>query len=258
MAVKISIVIPVKNEELRIRRCLDSLKGWVDEIIILDDNSDDRTAVIACEEYGAVVIKQSLEKDWSKQRNRGALASRNDWILQLDADEVVPRQTARIIENVLNKDVKEKAFSLTRVNVLANKPLLHCGAGEYVRLYDRRSAAWEGEVHEQLRVQGCVAKIDGCIEHYPVDSMEYFLGKNLFYARISAGQFVSKVASLEAREIRSRLTVKVLKLFWKSYVRKKGYRDGMQGLIWCVLNIMTSQMYWLMVWEKASNSGKLK
>lgn len=245
MSNKISVVIPVKNEEARISRCLNALKGWVDEIIIVDDHSDDRTVTIAREQYGAKVITQSLEKNWSRQRNIGASVSCNDWILQLDADEVVPTQTARMIQDILSNGGQAKAYMLIRVNVLFDKPLLHCGSGEYLRLYDRRSATWEGPVHEQLRVQGDVAKLVAFIEHYPVDSMEHFFCKNLSYAKVTASQFLNKTESFDFKEIRQRLIFKALKLFWKSYVRKKGYKDGLQGLVWCVLMVITSQKQYL-------------
>ncbi len=258
MSVKISVVIPVKNEEARIGRCLNALKGWVDEIIIVDDHSDDRTVAIAREQYGAKVITQALDKDWSKQRNTGAAISSNDWILQLDADEVVPLSTAHMIKDILSKEGHAKAYTLIRVNVLFGKVLTHCGSGEYLRLYDRRSATWEGTVHEQLRVQGDVAKIAASIEHYPVDSMGHFLGKNLSYAEVTAIQFLNKNESLDVKDIRNRLTFKALKLFWKSYVRKKGYKDGLQGLVWCVLMVITSQMYWLMILQKAYDDGRLE
>ena len=257
MSIKISVVIPVKNEEARIRRCLDALKGWVDEIIIVDDHSDDRTVAIARQQYGAKVITQALDNDWSKQRNTGAAASSNDWILQLDADEVVPPQTARMIQDILSQGGQAKAYTLTRINVLFDKPLTHCGSGEDVRLYDRRQAVWEGPVHEQLRVRGDVAKIAAFIEHYPVASIEYFLAKNLSYAKVTASQFLNKTEGLDLKKARHGLTWKALKLFWKSYVRKKGYKDGIQGLCWCILLVITAQIRWLTILQKAHDEGKL-
>jgi (heptosyl)LPS beta-1,4-glucosyltransferase len=255
---KISVVIPVKNEEGRIVRCLESLKGWVDEIVMVDDHSVDRTAAIAREQYGVRVVTHTLDNDWSSQRNIGAACCRNDWVLQLDADEVVPLETARMIGQVLSSAEGASAYMLTRVNFLFGKPLLHCGRGEYLRLYDRRSAVWEGAVHEQLRVQGNVSKIAAFIEHYPVDSIEHFLGKNLCYAQVTAGQFLNKTEILDIKEVRHRLTFKALKLFWKSYFRRKGYKDGLQGLAWCILLAITAQMFWLMVLQKAYEGGKLK
>jgi len=258
MSIKISVVIPVKNEEVRIRRCLDSLKAWADEIVIVDDFSDDQTVAIARQEYGATIVSQALGKDWARQRNFGAKVSRNDWVLQLDADEVVPRETSLAIENVFSKSIDVQAYELTRVNVLFDTQLLHCGLGAYVRLYDRRCAVWQGEVHEQLMVQGKTDKIDAFIEHYPVDSLDYFLGKNLSYAKISANEYLKKIEAVDVKEMKQRLGLKALKLFWKSYVRKKGYKDGMPGFIWCILLVMTSQMFALMVCQQAYDSGKIK
>jgi (heptosyl)LPS beta-1,4-glucosyltransferase len=258
MSIKISVVIPVKNEEGRISQCLDALKGWVDEIIIVDDHSDDRTVAIAREQYGAKVIAQALDNDWSKQRNAGAAVSSNDWILQLDVDEIVPPQTARMIQDILSQEGPAKAYTLIRVNALFGKLLYHCGSGEYLRLYDRRSATWQGAVHEQLHIQGDVAKIEAFVEHYPVDSIEHFLAKDLSRAKLTARQFLNKTESLDLKKIRHGLTFKALKLFWKSYVRKKGYKDGIQGLCWCVLLVITSQIFWLTIVQKAHDDGKLK
>ena len=259
MLVKISVVIPVKNEESRLGRCLDVLKGWADEIIIIDDHSTDRTASIAAREYRARVVTRSLANDWAQQRNAGADAARNDWVLQLDADEVVAPETAAALQGVLGKGSEARAYALTRVNVLLGKPLVHCGADKRcVRLYDRRHAAWEGHVHEQLRVSGTVGTIAAPIYHYPADSVEHFLEKNLSYAKISAEQLLARQTEVPWKDVRCGLTSKALKLFWKGYVKRRGYKDGMQGLVWCVLSVITLQMYWLMVWQKAAQGGKLK
>jgi (heptosyl)LPS beta-1,4-glucosyltransferase len=253
---KISVVIPVKNEEFRIRRCLDSLKGWADEIVIIDDHSDDRTATIARDEYAAKVIVRSLGQDWAGQRNAGADVCRNDWVLQLDADEVVPSKTAANIKEILAQDLQAAAYTFTRINVLFGKFLFHCGAGEYTPLYDRRFASWEGPVHERLQFRGEPCKVNAFIEHYPADSVSYFLTKNICYADMAAQEFMGKAGGVDPKEIGRLLTFKALRYLWKSYVLKKGYKDGLEGLIWCILTAINSQIYWIMVYQKGHESGK--
>ncbi len=91
---KLSAVVITKNEEARIGRCLDSLKGLADEIIIVDDAYTDKTVDIAKDKYRAKVIVNRSGGNFDRQRNLGIERALGEWILQLDTDEVVPAETA--------------------------------------------------------------------------------------------------------------------------------------------------------------------
>lgn len=258
MPATITAVIPARNEEIRIRKCLDSLKGWTDEIIIVDDHSVDRTPNIAQNEFGAKIIIRNLNHDWAGQRNAGAEAAKHDWIIQLDADEIIPPETARLIRQTLENTAGNKAFSLDRVNVLAGRLLNNCGSMETIRVYDRRFAHWQGAVHEKLIFEGAPVRIPALIEHRPVDSMTDFIRKNVLYAELSAEQTLKNGIVPSSGEFRAGLTLKSLKFFWKCYVRRKGYRDGLPGLVWCVLLVIIRQISLIVLWDNAQKCGAFK
>ena len=104
---KLSVVILAKNEEDRIAACLESLK-WVDEIVVVDGLSTDRTVSI-CEEYGAKVVSHKFEGDFGFERNIGNENCSGDWILQLDADEIVPEDFKKDLLKILENEDKYSA-----------------------------------------------------------------------------------------------------------------------------------------------------
>ncbi len=105
---RISAVIITKNEEGNIERCLKSLK-WVDEIVVIDGESDDRTVELA-KAYGAKVITHKFEGDFGLERNLGNQHATGDWVLALDADEVMPKETADAIKKMLQKGTDADAI----------------------------------------------------------------------------------------------------------------------------------------------------
>jgi glycosyltransferase involved in cell wall biosynthesis len=247
---KISAVIIVKNEEDKILSCLNSLK-WTDEIVIVDDYSSDKTVEI-CKNQGARVILNESKGNFDRQRNLGIKEATGDWILQMDADEIVPIDTANIIRQAIEKADTEVAFNIYRRNFFLGYPLKYAGSHEYVvKIFRKDKAIYVGSsVHETLKVEGRIGSIEADIYHYPFNSIRQVIERWNFYTDVEASVFIKNKEAITAREIKYRLTWKSLKLFWKLYFRKKGYRDGMPGLAWCVLNVIGPQIKWLKIWEK--------
>lgn len=258
MHTKISAVIIVKNEEDKILSCLKSLK-WADEIVIVDDYSSDRTTEI-CKEQGAKVILNQSKGDFDRQRNLGIKEAGGDWILQMDADEIVPHDTAVMIREATEKAKHEVAFKIYRKNFFLGHPLRYAGSHEYVvKLFKKDRASYIGSsVHETLKIEGKIGSIEADIYHYPFNSIRQVIERWNFYTDVEADVFIKNKEIISWNEIKYRLTWKSLKLFWKLYIRKKGYKDGMHGLAWCVLNVIGPQMKWLKIWEKKYKETTLK
>ena len=143
----ISLCMIVKNEEELLAKCLESVKEQVDEIVIVDTGSTDRTVEIA-RFYGAKIYFHSWEGDFSKHRNQSIGYANKEWILILDADEVVDKESARYLREVLNE---KKADSL----YLPVRSAYDKGRGEAVhnsiRLFRNNGRIrYEGKVHNQL------------------------------------------------------------------------------------------------------------
>ena len=254
---RLSAVIITKNEEDKIGKCLNSLRYFVDEIIVVDDCSSDNTVDI-CREYGAKVIIHQLENSFDKQRNLGIKDASGDWILQMDADEIVPKETAEAIKSTISNSKDYVAFRLRRKNFFLGYPLRYAGTYEYAdKLFKKGAAIYEGRVHERLKMEGRIGVIEKDIYHYPFNLIKEVIRRANFYTDIETDEFIKTGNEISFKEIKYRLTWKSLKLFWKLYVRKRGYKDGMHGLVWCVLNVIGPQIKWLKVWEKAVKEDRL-
>jgi glycosyltransferase involved in cell wall biosynthesis len=257
--VKLTAVIPVKNEKGKIEKCLDSLKGFVDEIIAVDSLGTDGTVEI-CKKYGAKVVTHEIEGyNMDKQRNIGVENAAGEWILQTESDEIFPPDAGGKIRRAIENAGDYAAFRIFRVNYFLGHPLRYAGSNDYmVRIFKKGKASYIGSsVHETLKVDGPVGDIDIKVRHYSFNSIAQFIAKCNFFSDVEADIFLKENEKVDIKEIKYRLTWKSLRLFWKLYIRKKGYKDGMLGLGWCIVSVIGPQVRWLKIWEKASKEGKL-
>lgn len=257
--VKLTAVMPVKNEAGKIQKCLDSLRGLVDEIVVVDSFGTDGTVEI-CKKYGAKVITHEIDGyNMDKQRNIGIENAAGEWILQTESDEIFPEDTKIKIRQAIENPGHYVAFRYFRVNYFLNKPLRYAGSRDYmIRISKKANASYVGNsVHETLKVDGPIGDIDVEVYHYSFNSISQFIGKCNFFSDVESTIYLKDNPKVSKKEIRYQLTWKALKLFWKLYIRKKGYKDGMHGLAWCILSVIGPQIRWLKIWEKALISGKL-
>lgn len=253
--VDLSAVIITKNESRRIQRCLDSIR-WIPEIIIVDDQSSDETVTI-CRRYTNNVIIHPLNEDFAAQRNIGTQAATRQWVLQLDADERVPEQTRHAIEEALNKKEEITAFSLIRANYFLKKKMRFGGWSERaVKLFKRGNGRYEGRVHESLRVSGRVKNINAVIEHYPFDTFSDCLEKLNRYTSLETRMMVERNPSISLKECNYQMTWRPLKLFWKIYVKKQGFREGLPGLVFASFWALGHFMKWTKYWELKQNASR--
>ncbi len=255
----IAVVIIVKNEEQRIRACLDQVKKLTGEIVIVDDESSDRTREIAAEEYGARVIVHRSDSFFGRQRNIGIEQVCAPWFMSLDADEVLSDETIAWIKAALaSADEATGAFKVKRLNYFFGKPIYHAGEGIYLLKIFRKAARDNGVVHEEWIFDGMAREIDCFVDHYPFTSMTAQFNKIVQYTAKEAQAYVAGRDRIPFKEIRYSLTIKSVKIFWKLYVKKQGYKDGAHGLVFCVLNVLGPAMRWMMIWEEALKCKKLR
>ncbi|MBL7072740.1 MAG: glycosyltransferase family 2 protein [Candidatus Omnitrophica bacterium] len=245
---KISVVVITKNEEDKIERFLRSVV-WADEVIVVDDESTDNTRAISTAR-GAKVIVNKLDNNFCRQRNIGIENSSSEWILQMDADEVVPPETAGKIRDAINDPGGFIAFKMLRKNFMFSHALKYGGAYNYVtKLFKKSAGSYSENIHEVLNITGNIGKIEAELYHYPYVSMREILDKMNCYTDAEAAAEIQKRPDIPLKEIKYRLTWKALKLFWKLYVKKQGYKDGIYGLIWSVINVIGPEIRWLKIWE---------
>ncbi|MGL6106768.1 FkbM family methyltransferase [Romboutsia sp.] len=143
----ISACLIVKNEEKHIKRCLDSIKDIVDEIIVVDTGSTDKTIEIA-KEIGAKIYHHKWEKNFSKARNVSLEKATMDWILYIDADEEIREEDRKRIKGILNNNLNYEGFYVRVLNIIEGK-CSYEAAG--VRLYKNNPKyRFKGKLHEQI------------------------------------------------------------------------------------------------------------
>lgn len=222
----ISAVIITKNEEIHIANCINSLKDIANEIIVVDSRSGDNTVAIS-ENLGAKVFVKDWE-GYGANKNFGADRAQYDWILSIDADEVV--------DAGLRKAIKEKNLSSGEL-YLINNVTNYCGhwvkytewrpAYKY-RLYEKANTRWnQRKVHEGLvhKNEPKLVKLPGAMLHYSYGDFDEHLMKTEQYARLSAEQWI---AENKRPGILKRIFGPSVR-FIKSYVFNLGFLEGKVG-----------------------------
>ncbi len=222
----LSAVVIAKNEEAAIGACLDAV-AWCQEIVVVDSGSSDRTREIAAAR-GARVIEHDWE-GYGRQKNFAVQQAAYDWVLCIDADEIVTPALRTGIEQALGSP-EFKAYELTRCNRFMGRLLRH-GEGypdRIVRLFDRRAARWsEDPVHEKVLTIERVGRIDGDLLHESAETLESYLAKQNRYTTLQA-------QALFEHGIRPgalRLIASPAYRFFKFYVLRAGFLDGIPGLV---------------------------
>ena len=246
----ISAVVLTKNEESNIVDCLESI-SWCDEIIIIDDNSTDKTVDLA-KKAGATVLKHALDHDFSAQRNFGLQKAKGDWVLFVDADERVSSALWYEIMAMINNPIAGfDGFYLKRIDTLWGKELLHgeTGSIKLLRLAKRDAGTWEGYVHEQWKIKGKTAVLQNPLKHYPHQTVAEFLAEINYYTTIRANELYKKKVMVSWWHIIIYPNTK----FFLNYFIKGGFLDGLPGLVFAFMMSLHSFLVrgklWLL-WQK--------
>jgi len=184
----LSIVIITKNEEQNIAKCLDSIKDLSDDIIVVDSGSEDDTENI-CKKYNLTFVFNEFE-DYSSQKNFGNNLAVNNYILSIDADEVLSLELKRsIIELDFDED-SNIAYSNNRLNFHCGKPIKHGGwyPDKKIRIWNKNYGRWEGKIHEELLFaeKPKTFHLNGDLLHYTYHSREEHIKQALKFSRLNA------------------------------------------------------------------------
>jgi len=246
----ISALILTKNEEEMIGDCLKQL-DFVDEIIVLDQNSTDRTEEIA-KKYTERILK-TKNSDFAKNRDLLASEARGEWLLYVDSDE---RISADLREEILKAVEKNKisAYFIPRKNYILGKWLKHGGFWpDYVpKLFKKEKLrGWTGKVHESPIFSGDSSKLVNPIEHLSARSLNKMLEKTIKWAKIEA-ELARK--SNHPKVNIARVIKSFINEFISRYVLKLGLLDGVQGLIQALFQAYHRSIMLVYLWEKQSNT----
>lgn len=259
---KLSVVLATRNEEENIARCLESIKNIAGEIIIFDEYSTDSTREIA-EKFGAKVFLEPHHDIFHITKQKALEQAQGEWILQLDADEVVTPELAKEIvsvvshqslvtnhnplfirhqklieqrDGVIGKQTGETVgYFIARRNMFLGKPLIHAGVypDGVIRLVKKGKAKFPSKsVHEQIELEGEVGWLSGDLLHYDSPTLKRYLSRLNRYTDLKAQELKdSKIP----KNVLSFLKFTILLptyYFLLLFVRHLGFLDGVNGFLW--------------------------
>jgi len=238
----LSVILITKNEEKKIKQCLDSVR-FADEVIVLDSGSQDRTVEI-CRQYTPHVFVT----DWpgfGPQKQRALDKATGDWVLSVDADEVVSDQLrGEILQAIKTADVA--GYYLPRLSYVCGQPIRHGGwYPDYIlRLFRRKSGQFSNDmVHEKILVNGPTAKLRQPLLHYSYDNLEQLIEKYNQYSSLGAKKIFESQRSQSRGLITAIVRAKIA--FFRQYFLKLGFLDGRMGFILAVSSAETAYYKYL-------------
>ena len=283
----ISVTMASYNNEDCIADCLNSVKDWVDEIIVVDGTSTDKTAEIA-KKLGAKVLIRENSPIFHIQKKIANDHAKSDWILQLDTDEVITPEMKREgvgildgsysgydawsspLKKSVNKFVKAclpvgmffpepkilrepaAAYWLPRKNYFLKGVLMH--AGQYpdpvIRLFQRGKAELPGkDVHEQMVVRGTVGWLKSDMNHFGTPTFSRYLLRENRYSSLKATQMKTAGVKITFFNTLNYLFFKPLATFLGLYFRYRGFLDGFPGFVFSLYSGLHHAFSYMKLWE---------
>jgi glycosyltransferase involved in cell wall biosynthesis len=276
----ISVTLATFNEEANIAACLNSVKDWVDEIIVVDGHSKDKTAEIA-KKMGARVLLRENNPIFHIQKKIANEEAKSDWVLQLDADERITSEMKKEILGILqgtyfgystylsplksmvNRFVKifpepqllkepAAAYWLPRKNFFLGRYLKN--AGQYpdpaIRLFQKDKATLPGkDVHEYMVVDGVTGWLRSDMEHFASPTFARYLLREDRYSSLRAHELKDKDVKINFFNTVNYLFLKPIYTFCSLYFRYRGFLDGFPGFVFSLYSGLHHAFSYMKLWE---------
>ncbi len=291
---KLSVTLATYNEGANLFACLQSIKDLADEIVIVDGQSTDDTVSIAKKFHARIETRPNLPNFHINKKLANELAT-GEWILQMDADEVVSHDLAKEIKSLLQSSQEERnhwpidshnqklfsrqqsqleerdgqkigtdhgdtvAFFIPRRNIFLGHPMEHTGVypDGVIRLFQRKNARLPAKhVHEQYEVDGRVGWLNNALDHYDSPTFDRYLTRNARYASLFATQLAEQKVSLNFTSTVFYMFLKPLGIFLRLFFRHRGYKDGFPGLVFSLYSGLTWAQSYVRYWEQSRSSAK--
>lgn len=250
--VPLSVVIITKNEENSIAQCLESVYGWADEIVIVDDESRDRTIEIA-QKYADKIFHRKMDNE-GKHRNWAYAQARNEWVLSLDADEYATEELKQEIAQALQRNTYQ-AYSIPLRNYIGHYWVRHSGwypAGK-LRMFQKSKFRYEEvEVHPRVFVDGQTGHLTKDIVHKGYPDFEHFLASLNRQTTLEAKKWVQTGRHMSLGQA----VWRTLDRFPRIFIRKKGYKDGFIGFMIAFFASLYQIISYAKYWEMKKNRSQ--
>lgn len=223
----LSVVYITLNAERHLQKSLESVRHIADEIVMVDSGSSDQSIDIA-KTFCARIMSLPWQ-GFSVQRQFAVDSASNDWILMIDADEILTESGVQVISQVLKRTIDSAAYSLRRRSMFHGKEIRHgdWAHDDVIRLFDRRQGHYGSSlVHESWHTSGPQRSLSGIsLLHYSYNNYEELLNKMRFYAVLNAEQLANTDKKLSEYMPMSH----AFAAFWRAYIGRFGILDGVDG-----------------------------
>jgi glycosyltransferase involved in cell wall biosynthesis len=281
MTVPVTVIIPTMNEALNLERCLKSI-SWASEIYVVDSASTDDTCRIAAA-YGVKIVQFRYSGGWPKKKN-WALANlrfANEWVLLLDADEVLPECGRKEIAGAVQAPGEIAGYWINRRFMFLGKWLKHAyypnwnlrlfkhAQGRFERLVEGETNSGDVEIHEHVVVNGLTRRLKTELEHYAFPSVECFIDKHNRYSNWEAQyqlemdqanptvRLQDNRANLRRglRRLSRKLPMRPALRFLYVFILQRGFLDGIEGYYFARLHACYEWMSVIKTYERKHHAN---
>jgi len=249
-APQVSVYVIAYNDEPNMRACLESVAGWGDELIVVDSHSTDQTAAIA-REFTEKVYQIDFD-GFGKLRNEAVALTTHEWVFSLDSDERMTPELREEIRLLLDRGPEADAYFVPRKNYFLGRWIKHCGWYPDYRqpqLFRKKRFRYREElVHESFDCEGTIGYLKSPALQYPFRDIDHYVAKQDRYSNLMARRMVEQGRRFSPPQ----LITHPLGAFFKMYVQRVGFLDGMPGLILSGLYAYYTVMKYAKFWELSS------
>ena len=188
---KITAIIPTLNEEERIGNSLKSAE-FADEVIVIDSFSTDKTVAIV-KDSNAILLQREFD-DFSSQKNYAISKDSHDWIVWIDADEVLTKELQEEIKDAVNNPKDFVGFYIYRIFFFRGKKMRFTGTqnDKLIRIFNKNFCKYEGKVHEKIKAEGNLGVLQNKILHYSYIGYDRYIAKLNQHSAIKAQELFEK------------------------------------------------------------------
>jgi glycosyltransferase involved in cell wall biosynthesis len=230
---RLSVLVVAKNEGHNVADCLAATDWAYERVVVVDAASRDATLEIARQRADVAVVRPF--DDFASQRNFALSLASGDWVLSVDADErVTPSLAAEIDRVMADPENPYRGFRVPIRSVILGREFGFSGTqhDHPLRLFRRDSGRWTGLVHETVDLDGRCGSLRNALRHQTIPNVQVFLNKLDHYTSLEAAGLAGSKQRFRLRD----LALRPVWTFFKLYLFKQGFRDGLEGLMFCALS----------------------